>query len=366
MLLISRSILYVFFVVLSVSAQENGLQPIRIGAVYGFTGFANVWSAQARRGIEMARDEINRDGGINGRMLEIVFEDSATTPNGAVSAFNKLIRVDHVNAVVGDIISFLTLPLVPLAQANKVVLITPSIFDSDLPANSEYFFTTCPQKDSIALPVERFFSLNPSIRSIAIICADNTWGRTYLDVWKAVALRHGVQIADENCLSEYSTDMRTEVLRAKSKRPDAVIIAFGIDRALKRMKEIHFSPKVLTTSDLDEAIHRRGFPAEEALGVYFADWLPTEDFRNRFRARYNDLPIMAPQNSYEAVRALAEALRQNNGDLQESLKTVHYSGDAGPIDFRGSRAGNRASATLMVVTRDGIRPADAGRSAYAK
>ena len=95
-------------------------RPITIGAIYGFTGAANVWSAQARRGLELARDEINAAGGIHGRSIKVIFEDNRTTPQGAVGAFKKLVNTDHVHAVVGDIFSFLTLPLVPLAQRSHI------------------------------------------------------------------------------------------------------------------------------------------------------------------------------------------------------------------------------------------------------
>lgn len=332
------------------TAETNPSSSIKIGAIYGFTGFANVWSAQARRGIELARDEINQAGGINGRDIEIIFEDSGTTPQGAVTAFNKLVKVDRVHAVVGDIISFVTLPLVPLAQTNKIVLITPSIFDTDLPLNSDYFFSTCPRKESMSAPVGQFFSIHRDVRRVAIICADNTWGRTYLDVWKSEADKHNVEVVDENCISDYSTDMRNEVLRAKAKRPDALIVAFGIDRALKRMRELKFTPKVLTTSDVAEAIHNRGFPASEAEGVYFADWLATEGFQRRFQARFNALPIMSPQNSYEAIKTLAEGFRKNERDPQQGILTLHYVGDTGPVDYRNSRAGNRATSSLLMVS----------------
>lgn len=341
----------------SAHADTDNSQPIRIGAIYGFTGFANVWSSQARRGIELARDEINATGGIHGRTLEIVFEDSGTTPQGAVTAFNKLIKFNHVDAIVGDIISFVTLPMVPLAQSNKVVLVTPSVFDSDLPPNPEYFFTTCPRTESMAPPIDKFFSLNRDVKTVAILCADNTWGRTYLNMWRASAEKHGIAVVDENCISDYSTDMRTEILRARAKKPDALIVAFGIDRALKRMKELKFTPRVLTTSDVDEAIHSRGFPAHEAEGVYFADWLPTDSFRERFQQRFNERPMMAPQNSYEAVRTLAEGFRKRDQDLQSAIFTLNYSGDTGPVDYRGTRAGNRAQSTLMIVSSGAIRPA---------
>ena len=346
-----------FFSIGTSSAETPKLQPFRIGAIYGFTGAANIWSAQARRGIELARDEVNATGGINGRPLEILFEDSATTPKGGVVAVNKLVRIDHVDALIGDIFSFVTLPMVPLAQKSRVVLVTPSIFDTDMPSNSEYFFTTCPRKESIAAPVESFFEINKDIKSVAIICADNTWGRTYLDVWRSVAAARGVSIVDENCIADYTSDMRAEILRAKSKKPDGVIVAFGIDRALTRMRELQFKPRVLTTSDLDEAIKSRGLPASEADGVYFVDWLATESFNERFRAKFSTEPIMAPQNSYEAVMVLARALKEDPADPQRGVLALNYSGATGEMDFRGSHAGNRAEATLMVVVDGGIRPA---------
>jgi branched-chain amino acid transport system substrate-binding protein len=336
-------------VVTCACADPQSAPPLKIGAIYGFTGVANTWSLQARRGIELARDEINDAGGVHGRKLEIVFEDSATTPRGAVTAFNKLVKTDRVHAVIGDIFSFVTLPLVPLAQTNKIVLITPSIFDTDLPTNSDYFFTTCPRKESIIAPVDRFFTLHPDVKRVAIICADNTWGLTYLDVWKTIAEKHKVTVVDQNCISDYSTDMRAEVLRAKTKQPDAVIVAFAIDRALKRMQELQFSPRVLTTSDLDEAIHSRGLSTTEAEGVYFVDWLASDSFQKRFMARFSTAPIMAPQNSYEAVKVVAEGLRLNNNDLQQAIQSLNYSGDIGAVDFGGTRAGNRARATLRVV-----------------
>lgn len=339
----------------TVPAALHSHKPIKIGAIYGFTGIANVWSVQARRGIELVRDEINLAGGVNGRSIEVIFADSGTSATGAISAFNKLVRVDRVAAVIGDIFSFVTLPLVPLAQMNKVVLITPSIFDTDLPSKSEYFFTTCPRKESIAAPVDQFFALHPELQRVAIICADNTWGRTYLDVWRSVAQRRSVAVVDENCVSDYTTDMRFEVLRAKAKRPDAVIVAFGIDRVLKRMQELQFKPKILTTSDLDEAINQRGLPVRAAEGVYYADWLASESYQSRFQSRFGDTPIMAPQNSSEALRILVEALRRDTLDLQQAIQTLHYLGDTGPVDFRGTRAGNRATASLRVVSGGTIR-----------
>jgi ABC-type branched-subunit amino acid transport system substrate-binding protein len=66
-----------FVLATSAAAETSKSRPIKIGAIYGFTGFASVWSTQARRGIELARDEINHVGGISGRNIEIFLRIAA-------------------------------------------------------------------------------------------------------------------------------------------------------------------------------------------------------------------------------------------------------------------------------------------------
>ena len=66
---------------------------------------------------------------------------------------------------------------------------------------------------------------------------------------------------------------------------------------------------------------------------------------------------MAPQNSYEALKTLAEAFRKNDRDLQQAILTLNYSGETGPVDYRGTRAGNRADATLLMVSNGRVGPA---------
>jgi hypothetical protein len=67
---------------------------------------------------------------------------------------------------------------------------------------------------------------------------------------------------------------------------------------------------------------------------------------------------MAPQNSYEALKIVAEAFQENESDPQIAIQTLHYSGDTGPVDFRGTRAGNRAQSTLLVVSNGKIEPVE--------
>src|SRR5947207_2511415 len=78
-------------------------EPIKIGVVYGFTGGADAWAEYGKKGVDLAVKEINSAGGVNGRSLEVIYEDSKTKPAVAVSAFQKLVDIDKVDVVVGDV-----------------------------------------------------------------------------------------------------------------------------------------------------------------------------------------------------------------------------------------------------------------------
>jgi len=344
------SLILIFYLSASLLAQEP--ETIKIGAAYGLSGPAHVWSGQARRGIELAVKEINEDGGIHGRPLEIIFEDTQTSASRSVTVFKKLVTVDRVSAVVGDIFSFCTTPLIPLAEKYQTVLIAPSTFNTLLPSETPYFFTTCPRTESLYRPVRQFFDANKDVKSAVIFCAENGWGHTYRDVWQKVAKEKNVEILDTVCLADFAADFRTEVLKASAKDPDAIITGYGIERVVKRMKEINFEAKILTTSDIIEALHYRGLSLKESSGIYFNDWLAGEDFHSAFEKEYEAKAVLEPQNSYEAIIALARALRSEEKDLLRALKSTRYEGVSGPIDFTRSNAVNYAKGSLMLI-KDG-------------
>lgn len=330
----------------------------KIGAIYGLTGFANIWSVQAQRGIEMAVRELNQNGGVGGRKVRIIFEDSGSKPANAVTAFHKLVTVDKVEAVVGDIISFLTMPLIPLANHYKVMLVTPSVFDAELPKDSQYVFTTCPRQKSLEAPVSSFFALNPQVAKVGILCAENGWGHAYLDVWTAIAKSKNIEIVDTLCTQDFSTDFKMELTRLKIKKPDAVIIPFATDKAIRRMKELNFDALVLTTSDLVEAVDYRSLPLAQTKGMYFNDWPAEKVFSDRFKEEYGEEAIMEPQNSYEAIRAIVKAYEKDPSELSKGIRQVKYKGVSGMIDFTESHAGNYAEAKLYKSTGTEFVPAN--------
>jgi branched-chain amino acid transport system substrate-binding protein len=333
----------------NVEAQESTQQRIKIGVVYGFTGAAQVWSEYGRMGLELAQDEINSSGGINGKEIELVFEDSKSNPAQSVAAYRKLVTIDKAKIVLGNIWAFITNPLIPLAAKDNVILISPTAMQESVELANPNFFTMGEKIQSISDAVDSFFRLNKDVNTIGIFCWDDTWGQAYLKVWKERAAANGVKVEAALCNIDFNSDFRTDVAKMASKKVDAVIIAHMGDVILQRMKEQRFSAKVLATSKVIEDIRVKKASQELFEGVYVTDWKPSDEFLAKFKEKYRVDAVVEAHNSYETLRSVAKALRVSETDTLQALRTVKYDGVAGLIDFSSSSFANKSTAQLYRV-----------------
>ena len=102
--------------------SEDEFAPFRIGVMESLTGAGKTYGTVALQSKQMALDEINAAGGINGRMLELVVEDSKCSAQDAITAYNKLTNVDGIKIILGISCSGAMLGVAPLAEKDGVVL----------------------------------------------------------------------------------------------------------------------------------------------------------------------------------------------------------------------------------------------------
>ena len=120
--------------------EETG--PFRIGVMESVTGPGETYGTVAVQAKELAVEEINAAGGINGRMLELVVEDSKCNAQDAITAFNKLTDVDGVKIILGTSCSGAMLGAAPLAEKEGVVLFSGLATNPDIANAGDYIFRT--------------------------------------------------------------------------------------------------------------------------------------------------------------------------------------------------------------------------------
>ena len=324
-------VLYLLCYLPTVAAQNK---PLRVGVVLALSGPAHIWGGNGRMALELAQDELNQSN-LAGRPIQLVFEDSKTQPAAAVSSFHKLVNVDRVDAVVGDVWSMLANPLVPLSQQSKLVTISPTLMDSSAEGSSPYFFSLGHSVSKLQGAVEKFFTANPAVKSVAILCWDDAWGHAHVDLWKQVIAAKNLELLEVSCQGDFTHDYKAEISRLARKKPDALIVGHMVDVVAKRLAEQNFHPVILSTSNVVEHLVSGSLPPTLVEGFYYTDWAPGESFTTRFIKRFGKQPLVEAQNHYEALRALALAAanRKNDETLVTALRRVRFQGETDLIDF---------------------------------
>lgn len=332
--------------VLSVAAETPSYS---VGVDYGFSGAAQKWSAWGRKGLELAIDEINSEGGVGGLPMRLIWEDSNTNPARSISAYKKLVAVDHVHAVIGSVWSILTNPLIPLTRSDKVILIAPTVMDASVDSESPYFFSLSPGVNSVRNPLRTFYGLRPDVKKAAFLCWDDRWGQENLKIWNEVSRERGVEIVFSECEQDYSSDFRLIVNKARAYAPDVLLVGMYAERVAERLRELNWQPLIYTTNCVEEALGEQSIDQSLLEGVFYAAWVPNKNFISAFRRKYNEEPQLQAEAHYEALKALATALNRPEKDLREALKRVKYNGVTGPIDFTQGPFANKSEAQLLTI-----------------
>ena len=207
------------------ASNDSGGEPIRIGAILPLTGDGSAYGPGMEAAAHIAVDEVNAAGGIDGRQVDLLVEDDATNPDQGVRAANKLIDLNHVDAIVGTWASSVTLAIAPLTiEANIVEMNTSGSPDiTDLNDNGTVFRANATDAALGATVAQQFF--DDGNRTMTVI-TNNAAGaiglaQTVRDVFKTA----GGEVLDYIEYAEGQASYNTEVNRALQNEPDIFFLS---------------------------------------------------------------------------------------------------------------------------------------------
>jgi len=125
----------------NVGAADTGV--IKVGEVGSMTGTEATFGTSSDRGIQLAVTEVNSQGGIKGRQVQVIALDDEGKPEEAATAATRLISSEHVTALLGEVASTRSLFMAPKAQAAKVPMVSPSSTNEKVTAVGDYIFRAC-------------------------------------------------------------------------------------------------------------------------------------------------------------------------------------------------------------------------------
>lgn len=230
----------------TVGGEADGLDgTITIGAVLPLTGSSATIGMDQQRGIELAVEEINANGGVLGKALEVTIEDSEGRAESAIQAAQKLVNVDDVPLVIGEYSSGNTIPMQQFLQEQGVVGINPGSSSSMVRDNGDLQFSSI-GLDNVAGEFSAQSLVDAGYDSIAIIAPNNAYGSGASENVTKFFEEFGGEVKTTVLYTEGQTDYRQDLERLRNTDPDAYVVTmYGQDGTVvnRQMFELGLSEK---------------------------------------------------------------------------------------------------------------------------
>ncbi len=320
---------------LGCSKKQPEPKEIKIGAVLPLSGDNATYGVALKKGMDLAIDEINNHGGIHGKKLEVIFEDSQGEPSKGISAFNKLTKVNKVPMVIGDMFSAGTLAIGPIAEKQKVVLLSPTASAVDLTNAGDYIFRIYPSDSYDGTYLADFARTKLNASTASIIYLQVTSIATVSQVFKEKFESLGGKVLSSESYKEGDTDFKGQLLKANNVNPDVLFIPGYLREMallLKQAKELGIKNPFLSISTFyDSKIFELAGDASE--GVLFSS--PAFDtssnvpeivkFVTLYKSRYNNqTPDILSGYGYDVINIAAHAFSTATSITPENIKTSLY------------------------------------------
>lgn len=203
---------------------------IIIGALYPMTGDLADSGKTMQQGIDMAVEEVNEAGGIEGRQVKVIYGDTQGDSATGMSEAERLITQENVDVLIGCYQSGVTLTVAQIAEQYEVPMITANATSDAITGNGyQYFFRLAPTnmmfvRDMIQYIVDESESNSEfSGNSVAVITDNSEVGQQTVQWAKYWAEQNGIQYLGEILFTSGAADLSSEVLQLKSMAPDVVI-----------------------------------------------------------------------------------------------------------------------------------------------
>ncbi len=366
------------FLLAPVAGPARAAEPIKIGVIFSMTGWGGFLGEGEKPGMMAAVEMFNRQGGLNGRKIEVYLEDDQSSPTIATTAATKLVKDKKVAAIIGGSIVESAQSIIPVCEREPVMDIpTPPL---QIPLKKWVFLVPL---DDFGLSEKMVdFAVNElGKKKLAIIRTSDPYGKRGADGVRAHAPKYGATVIMEEICEAKDTDMTPQMQKIKSAKPDAIIAFTPATPAAVIAKNY----QRLGMQDIP-VIGGGGVPSREfpsiagkivedgrwvpfgCIDLYAEQLPPSDPFRkNLYDPVFKVIKEMnGPntqwdsfmRNGYDSMQILIEALKIAKTDdraaLRDAMEKVKFFGFLGTFSYSPTNHEGAAGETFRpILIKDG-------------
>jgi branched-chain amino acid transport system substrate-binding protein len=311
------------------AAGRQGSGTVKIGAALALTGDAAPWGEVSRNAAELAVNDINQAGGINGKKLELVIEDMKSSSEGSVTAVSKLVNVDNVSAVMVTWLDSYPGAEAVMPPAMPLISQDAAIESVNVPVNHPNVFSLWYRTSSKA-EVTLDAMQKDGVKTLYLVTQNDPYYEKLDQFLEAGAQQRGIQIVASESLN-VSDDARTTVAKISAKKPDAVFFGSyddGLSVAfIKRYREIVGDAVPLYGDEFIEQDFKSSKynPAWFEGVKYYVPADPNPTFAAAYEKQFGSPPLYSADTTYDTVKVLAKYLADHPADVNQYMRKTTFS-----------------------------------------
>ena len=366
------------------SNQGVSKDEIVLGSIQDLSGPIAGFGKQVRLGMLLRVDELNEQGGINGRKVRLIVEDSAYDPKKAVLAAQKLVNQDKIFAMVGHIGTAQNMAAMPVQFEKNVINFFPVTAAREMyePWHRLKYSFAATYYDQMRTAVPKL-AKDKGAKKVCTMYQDDEFGLEVMRGAEAGLKAVNMELAEKTSYKRGATDFSSQIARMKSSGCDMVVLGTIIREtigAIGEARKTGFSPTFIGSSAAyTDLIHKLGGKAMDGFYATHTAQHPYLDeasqpirfWANKYKTKYNEDPTVFSVYGYQLIDSFAAAARKAGPTLTtdsfiKTMDTMTF-----PADIFGSpeakfgpkkRLGNEFSRLSQItdgkwkVVSDYVRP----------
>ena len=332
-------------------ACDKGGSTFNLGGVAPATGEAATFGLASKNGIDLAVNEWNAKGGVLGKQIKFSFADDKGDPAEGATVFTKLIEQDKVSAIVGTVMSKVSLAGAPICQNAKVPMISPTSTNPKVTLVGDYIFRAC-FIDPFQGTVGAKFSIEElkAKKAACLFDVGNDYTKGLSEFFKAKFTALVGEVVGYEGHATGTTDFKAQLTKLLSTKPDVLYVSdYYNDVALiaKQARELGFKGPLVGGDGWDSPkLTEVGGPALE--GCFFTNHYAADDTRpiiqefvKKYKEKYNASPDALACLAYDATYLMLDAVKRagkaDGPAIKDALKATDMAVVSGQVKFDNDR-----------------------------
>jgi branched-chain amino acid transport system substrate-binding protein len=344
----------------AVPAHAQAKLKIVVGVVLPLTGVLSPYGKPNLDAISLAIDEANAAGGVNGRQIELVVEDTQASNTTAINAVNKVLQSDPV-AIIGPGLGTQVLAIMPLTEKAKIPLIAGPSTRRVTQQGAQYFFRDSSHDEADKILLASFISNDLKKTKVGILHVMAEWGYSGKDYLTQELKKLGVEPVAVSAYQATDKDMTAQIVAMNTAGADLVYTqGYPIDEALivKKFDQMGNKAGYVASASLCKAYLRDLVSVSEMAGKYCQapDVLPTYNdrpavkaFVENYKKKAGFAPDMYIAQDYDAVGMLVSVMKAKGTErdaIRDGFKSTSYDGILG--NYKADAEGNLWHASVIM------------------